>query len=91
MTGSQLARAPLDTDPRIRTIVDQLLEEMSIQDRAAVFDQLCIDTQQLAYAGIRRRHPGASEREVFLRFAALRLGRDLCRDVYGWDADLEGW
>jgi hypothetical protein len=33
---------------------------------------------------VRREHPEASEREVFLRAAALRLGNDTVRRVYGW-------
>lgn len=36
----------------------------------------------LALAGIRRRHPQASERECFLRLAAIRLGVDITRQVY---------
>lgn len=36
----------------------------------------------LAVAGIRRRHPYASERECFLRLAALRLGVETTRRLY---------
>ena len=43
--------------------------------------------EQLSMAGVRLRHPNAGERELFLRTAALRLGRDLTIDVYGWDPD----
>ena len=32
----------------------------------------------------RQRHPGASEREIFLRAAARRLGWDMVHKVYGW-------
>ena len=32
----------------------------------------------------RKLHPEASEREVFLRVAARRLGSDLVRRAYGW-------
>jgi hypothetical protein len=37
---------------------------------------------QLSLAGIRRRHPQASERECFLRLAAIMLGVDTARRVY---------
>ena len=36
----------------------------------------------LSLAGIRRRHPQASERECFLRLAAIRLGVDTTRQIY---------
>ncbi|MEQ1728790.1 MAG: hypothetical protein ABL982_10440 [Vicinamibacterales bacterium] len=36
----------------------------------------------LALAGIRRRHPQASERECFLRLAAVRLGVETTRRLY---------
>lgn len=36
----------------------------------------------LSLAGIRRRHPHASERECFLRLAAIMLGVDTARRVY---------
>ena len=36
----------------------------------------------LSLAGIRRRHPQASERECFLRLAAILLGADTVRRIY---------
>jgi len=45
---------------------------------------------QLAETGVRMRHPGISEREVFLRAAALRLPRDLMIKAYGWDPEEHG-
>lgn len=36
----------------------------------------------LSLAGIRRRHPQASERECFLRLAAILLGVDTTRQIY---------
>jgi len=48
--------------------------------------QLVSDTTRavtnLSLAGIRRRHPQASERECFLRLAAILLGADTTRRVY---------
>ena len=38
--------------------------------------------RELALAGIRRRHPQASERECFLRLAAILLGVETTRQVY---------
>jgi len=36
-------------------------------------------------AEVRRLYPAATEREVFLRVTARRLGPDLMKKVYGWD------
>ena len=41
----------------------------------------------LAKARLRTQYPGANEREIFLRAAALNLGRDLMIEVYSWDPD----
>lgn len=41
--------------------------------------------EQLARQNIQRLHPAASEREIFLRAAARRLGRELMIKAYGWD------
>ena len=38
-----------------------------------------------ARAGVRLRYPGITEREVFLRAAALRLPRETMIAAYGWD------
>jgi len=36
-------------------------------------------------AGIQLRHPGAGQREVFLRAVASRVSRELMILAYGWD------
>lgn len=55
---------------------------MSSLQKAEIVDQATRDAVTLAVAGIRQRHPGASERECFIRLAALRLGPTLVREVY---------
>lgn len=40
---------------------------------------------RLAEEDVRRLYPQADDREVFLRAAARRLGRDLMIRAYGWD------
>ena len=47
--------------------------------------------EDLSKRSIRERYPEATEREVNLRFAALRFGPDLVRRVWGWDPSVEGW
>ncbi len=43
--------------------------------------------ERFALAGLRRRHPNASPRELALRLAARRLGPDLVRRAFGWAPD----
>jgi hypothetical protein len=55
---------------------------MTPLEKAHAVTQVSISAQQLSLAGIRRRHPGASDRECDLRLAALKLGRDRVRAAY---------
>jgi hypothetical protein len=55
---------------------------MSSVEKARILSQATRDALTLARAGIRQRHPHASERECFLRLAALQLGPVLARQVY---------
>jgi hypothetical protein len=43
--------------------------------------------RDLALTGLRRRHPHASESELRLRLAALRLDRETVIRACGWDPD----
>lgn len=42
-------------------------------------------------ADIRVRYGAISDREMRLRLAAPRLGRELMMKAFGWDPDEEGW
>jgi hypothetical protein len=55
---------------------------MSPSDKARTVTALARATQELSLAGIRRRHPRASERECQLRLAAIKLGHDLVVRIY---------
>jgi hypothetical protein len=44
----------------------------------------------MAESGVRAACPNASEREIFLRTAALRIPRDLMIKAYGWDPERDG-
>jgi hypothetical protein len=45
----------------------------------------------MSRARLRRRYPGASERETCLRLASLWLDRDTMRRVFDWDPELHGY
>lgn len=55
---------------------------MSPVEKAEIVSQATSDALTLAMSGIRQRHPGASERDCFLRLAELQLGPALVRVVY---------
>ena len=55
---------------------------MSSVEKAQLITSLCVAADALALAGIRHRYPYASPREVFLRLAMLKLGRDLACRAY---------
>ncbi len=59
---------------------------MSPAEKAARVVALTRAANTLALAGLRVRHPEASDGELLLRLAAIRLGPDLVRRVYGWSA-----
>ena len=56
--------------------------QMSPLRKARTVDGLTRTAQAFAIAGIRHRHPGASERECFLRLAVLKLGREATLRLY---------
>lgn len=60
---------------------------MPVCEKARRLLDRCGMVEQLSLAGVRLRHPNVDERELFLRAAALRLGRALMIEVYGWDPD----
>jgi hypothetical protein len=77
-------RAILSADTTVE-IEDRQLEawrRMSPGERLQMVSEATRAVTELALAGIRRRHPHASERECFLRLAAIRLGVDATRRIY---------
>jgi hypothetical protein len=76
-----------DTDPRAMEVWMDLLRSKTPGERIAIAFNLTEFALQMAESGVRARHPGASDREIFLRCAALRLPRDLMIRAYGWDPE----
>jgi hypothetical protein len=44
-----------------------------------------------ARAAIRARYPTADEREIELRLAARKYGREIMLRYFDWDPDVQGW
>ena len=81
-------RLSQDTSAETEARQIQRWRDMSPTQKAALVSALSRNARDLALAGIRLRHPAASERECFLRLAALTLGVELARRVYPELADL---
>ena len=75
----------------MQIVADERCRAMTPAERAAVVAELNNAADEMARAGILLRYPDADEREIFLRLTALKIGRDLMVQAYGWDPDVEGW
>ena len=80
--GNRSAILSRDTSADVERLQIEAWRRMSPLERAVIMSQATSDALTLALSGIRLRHPGASERECFLRLAALQLGPTLVRQVY---------
>jgi hypothetical protein len=76
-----------DTDPRAMEVWLELLRRKTPGERMTTALELTDFALRMAESGIRANYPDASEREIFLRAAALRLPRDLMIRAYGWDPE----
>jgi len=72
----------LDTSPDVERLQVERWRQMSPAEKAAIVSGLTRAVYDLALAGVRLRHPGASPREQFLRLALVTLGPDLARQAY---------
>jgi hypothetical protein len=74
-----------DTHPDALKVFWELQRQRApAQKLADVFElsQWMINSSE---AGVRLRYPDATDREVFLRAASLRIPRDIMIKAYGWD------
>jgi hypothetical protein len=76
------------TDTAIAATIAQfeLYRRMTPEQKAQRVSDLTVGACRMALAGLRQRHPGASEQELLLRLAVLRLGPETVARVYGWVA-----
>jgi predicted RNA-binding Zn ribbon-like protein len=79
-----------DTDPRAAEVLLALHRRMSPSEKVQAVFALNDMLMRLSEAGVRQVHPAADQREVFLRAAARRLGRETVTRVYGWDPGPNG-
>jgi len=77
-----------DTSPDAERTQIELWRAMSPLQKLGLVSAVSRNVQQLSLAGIRERHPDATEDECLVRLAVLKLGSDLARRVYPDAADL---
>jgi hypothetical protein len=71
-----------DTPVEVEARQIEAWRRMSSADKAVLISGLTNAALAMTRAGLRQRHPGASERELFLRLAVLTLGQDLAQRAY---------
>ncbi len=76
-----------DTSLATERLQFEVWRRMTSVEKFAAFLDLQTMAIALAEAGIRRRHPHADAREVFLRRVARTLDRETMQRVYGWTQD----
>jgi len=64
---------------------------MAPAEKLALVSAMTRTAQELSLAGIRARHPDATDDELRLRLAALRLPRELMIRLFEWDPAVEGY
>ena len=74
-----------DTDPAAMAVWLDLLRSRSDDQKIAALFELIGFAWEMAEMGVRSRYPNATDREVFLRTAALHRSRDEMIRAYQWD------
>ena len=72
-----------DTSPEAERVLIELLRQAPAWRRLQLADHMSATVRNLCRAGLRSRHPKASERELRRRFADIHLGPELAAKAYG--------
>lgn len=80
-----------DTDPAAEAVLIAGLREQPVWRKLRMIGELNRAAEELARAGICRRYPQASPREVKLRLAALRFDRETMIRAFDWDPEVHGY
>jgi len=73
-----------DTSPDVAALQLEQYRRMTPAEKLRRVSDLTLGACLLSVAGLRQRYPDASERELLLRLAVLRLGAETVARVYGW-------
>ena len=76
-----------DTDSKAFEVLTALQRNMSPSRKLEQVLEMAAMALRACEDHCRQEYPEASEREIFLRAAALRLGRETVARAYGWDPE----
>ena len=79
-----------DTSLKAKRAQAELWRRMSPLEKVCAVTEISLAVQQLSLAGIRLRHPEASDEECMMRLAILKLGLQLACQVYPQAKRLSG-
>lgn len=65
---------PADTDPRVLRMLATHWRTMGITERVELVEQLCVDAERVARAGILAMHPEYTEMQVTRELTRRRYG-----------------
>lgn len=82
---------PSDTSPEAERFLLDAYNRMSIDEKLRRVFSLNRMLEQLQRARITADYGEMPEREMQLRLASLRLGRELMVKAFGWDPEVKGW
>jgi hypothetical protein len=80
-----------DTSPDAERVLIEGYRRMTPAQRLDRVFSMNRALEQLQRARIAAEYGDIPEREMRLRLAALRLGRETMVKVFGWDPDVMGW
>lgn len=72
-----------DTDPEAERVQLEIYRRMPPWKKMQLVAEANDASRALVLAGLRSRHPDASEAEIRRRFFGIWLGEDLATEVYG--------
>ena len=81
----------LDTSREVEARVVEGWRSMSAAQKVQQVQQLIRTSRRFSLAGIRARHPEATEKELRLRLASYWLDRETMIRLFGWDPEVRGY
>jgi hypothetical protein len=73
---------PADTDPAAFALLNERWRAMTVGERAELTQQLCLDVESIARAGIAARFPAYSETQICRELARRRYGSSVADEAY---------
>jgi hypothetical protein len=72
-----------DTSKESRRVQTEIYRQMPLTTKVKLIFDAYRTGQQLAFAGLRLRHPNASDKQIWYLWAKQHLGEELFKEVYG--------